>query len=126
MKPQPLPLLLLSLLILSVQGVTLEGQWHVSSIANRQVDLTLTITEIVYRETSVIYKMEWLGCRSILYQMDTQDDNMWIDVGSQWEQEKTMCSDDQSQQMELVKLYVPGTLKFRISRKNLMPKNWKK
>ena len=63
--------------------------------------------------------MEWLGCRSILYQMDTQEDNMWIDVGSKWEQEKTICSDSQSQQMELVKLYVPGTLKFRISKDEL-------
>lgn len=95
--------------------LTLEGNWLLLSLPNAKgLSLETSITEQIFRGQEIINKIEFRSCDSLAYQVNVVEDNIYINIETERQQSVRQCTQDETNQLNLVKRWIRGVLKFII------------
>lgn len=76
-------LAILICLVHLILTLTLEGAWVLEQIHDSSISLPVKISYYVYRNQSVMGKLQIEGCELLSYQFNLEDDNIYIDTDNE-------------------------------------------
>lgn len=74
--------LLLLTLLLGASTLTLEGNWQLIALHSSPLSVPAIIEEFIFKESEIMKRVTIKTCNSIIYNLNIDADNFWIDTYS--------------------------------------------
>jgi hypothetical protein len=75
-----------------ILALTLEGSWILQQVHELNVSLPVNFSYYVFRNQSVMGRMQIDGCEQLLYQFNIEGDNIYIDKDNELVRPVGQCS----------------------------------
>ncbi len=114
--PNLLSLITAALVLYAAVCLSLEGDWSLRALPTaNNLDIETSISEQIFRKQEIINKIEFKSCESLVYQANVVEDNIYINIETERQQPLRQCTQEETIQMNLIKRWIRGVLKFEIA-----------
>jgi hypothetical protein len=104
-----------ALTLYASSSLTLEGSWSLRALPTaNSLAIETSITEQIFRKQEIINKIEFTSCDSLGYQANVVEDNIYINIETERQQSLRQCTPEETSQINLIKRWIRGVLKFEI------------